>query len=307
MITTVLILVIITRRPIQNFIGYFQVLKWFQYVAIIMIALSGTLVMAISEVVLEYIDNKEVGNVLHTATLLLLVTTFVGIVWFISSVYGKEYYLKQNQLKEEIIISQHKYYNSIYENDREMRKFRHDIRSQLGCLQLLLAEGKTDEAIKHLSLVENNFKQIDTHKYHTGNEILDVIINQKCSEAKKRDIDIRVEGRLTASEFIDAYDMCTIFANALNNGMEACDRIQDTGKIILVSILEHGNTILFQFANPATTEMYETVKKGKTIKEDSQNHGFGMENIRMAVEKNGGELQYQYNDGKITLEIFFEV
>ena len=302
-----LVLLIITRKGIQKFISYFLSLKWFQYAAIIMIAFSGALVMLISEVVLDYIDNKKVGEIFHFSIIILLGTTFVGIIWFVSTVYAKEYYLKQNQLKEEIIHMQQQYYQNIYENDREMRKFRHDIHSHLGCLQLLMSEGKIEQAIRHLETVENNFEKIKVYKYHTGNEILDVIINQKCMEAKKKNINIIVEGKLNTADFIDAYDLCTIFANALNNGMEAYNRIQNKEKVIHVSILEHERTILFRFDNFATDEMYEALKQNRSTKEDNQNHGFGAENIRMAVEKNGGDLEYHYNNENLILEIYFEM
>lgn len=306
-ISAVFVFVVVTSEWTQKFIKYFRALKWFQYAAIIMIVLSGTLLMAMSEVILEFIDNKEVGAVLHIVIIFLLGTTFVGIIWFVSNVYGKEYYLKQNQLKEEIIRTQQQYYQNIYENDREMRKFRHDIYSQLGCLQLLLLENKNEQALKHLEMIEGDFKRLSVYKYHTGNEILDVIINQKYLEAKKRGIHICVEGRLNRTDFMDSYNLCTIFVNAINNGVEACESMEVVEKVINVSIVEHGNTVFFQFINPATREMYEAVKQNKTTKEDVQNHGLGVENIRMAVELNRGEMEYRYSDERLILEICFEV
>ncbi len=306
-ISAVLTLVITTRAWAKKVVSYFQTLRWFQNVIIIIMVLSGTLVLVISEVLLEYIENKEVGFILHTANLVLVITILIGIIWIVSSVYGKEYYLKQNHLKEEIIFTQQKYYQNIYENDREMRKFRHDIYSQLGCMRLLMAEGKTEQAIQYLDTIDNSFSKIAVNKYHTGSEILDVILNQKCLEANQKEIDIKVEGKLERADSIDAYDLCMIFANALNNGMEACEILSDREKVIKVSLLEHGNTTYFQFVNPATTKMYEMARQNKTAKGDRENHGFGIENIRMAVEKYGGKMEYRYKDEKLTLEIYFEV
>ena len=89
--------------------------------------------------------------------------------------------------------------------------------------------------------------------------------------------------------------------------MEAYNRIQNKEKVIHVSILEHERTILFRFVNFATDEMYEALKQNRSTKEDNQNHGFGAENIRMAVEKNGGDLEYHYNNENLILEIYFEM
>lgn len=291
----------------QKFIACFDGLKRAQYVVIILIAFSGMSLIGLSEVVLAYIENTEVGIVLHIAITVLLGTTFLGIIWFVFGIQEKEYYFKQNKLKEEIIYAQQRYYQNIYEKDREMRKFRHDINSQLGIFRLLLEEGKIDKALEHLGTVDDHFGKIIGPQYYTGNEIVDVIVNQKCVEAQSKDIDIIVDGKMKNANFLDAYDLCTIFSNALNNGMEAYEKMQNVERVIYVTILEHNQMIMFHFTNAATSEMYYAVKENITTKEDMLNHGFGVGNIRIAVEKNGGEMEYFYEEGKLTLEICFRI
>ena len=50
--------------------------------------------------------------------------------------------------------------------------------------------------------------------------------------------------------------------------------------------------------------MYQAIVKGKTTKTDSDNHGFGIRNIRNAVEGLHGSMEYRYVNGKIALEIY---
>ncbi|MDE6620647.1 MAG: GHKL domain-containing protein, partial [Lachnospiraceae bacterium] len=262
----------------------------------------------ISEVLLEYIDNSsKIGIILFVTVAVLLGTTFVGIFYFAFSIYSRNYYLKQSQLKEEIIDSQQKYYQKIYESDRELRKFRHDIRSQLGCLQLLLADGNTKQALEYLEKTGNHFEKLTLREFHTGSEILDVIIGQKYLESKKKGIRIIVEGKMSRTEMIDIYDLCVLFSNALDNSIEACERLQDREKVITVSIVNHRKVMFFQFMNPATLEMYEILKQGRTSKKDSQKHGFGVENMQTIVNRNGGEMKYIWKDETLILEIYFEL
>lgn len=291
----------------KKLVDSFRALKWFQYAVVIIAALGTGLLLAIGEVASTYMENKEIGMILHSAAFVTVVAVFFGAVWFMFSVYEKEYYLKQNWLKEEIINAQQKYYQRVYENDREMRKFRHDVYAQLGYLQQLLAEGKAEQARKHLDTIETHFSQITINKFYTGNEVLDVILYQTWIEANKKGIDIKVEGRLENSDAVDAYDLCMIFVNALHNGIEACEVLPDRERIIRVSVLEHGNTRFFQFVNPATEQMYEMARQNRTTKRDSRNHGFGIENMRTTVEKYGGELEYRYQNGMLILEICFGV
>lgn len=291
------ILFIIKRKRTQEFIIYFRTLNWYQYFVIIMIIWSGILLIGVVTLMPER---------LFILTLLFLGTALVCVILLVFNVYHKEYYLKQNQIKEQIIHVQQIYFQNIYENDREMRKFRHDVYSQLRCLGLLLEDGKKDEAIKHLQTISGHFEELAIPKYHTGNEILDVIINQRVQAAKDKNITIKLEGKLDKTDFMDTYDLCTIFFNIIDNCMEACDNLHDRESTVKVSILSHGNSVFFQFVNPANEEMYEAVKKRNTTKSDNKNHGFGIENIERVVERNGGEIEYFYNDGKMIVEMYFE-
>ena len=306
-VITGFLLYIVNRKWTQNFILYFRALNWFQYLVIDMIIWSGILLLGIITVMPAYIEDQKESALLFGMTILFMGTALLGVILLVLNGYGKDYYSKQNKEKEEIIRVQQMYFQNMYDNDREMRRFRHDIHSQLNCLGLLLADGKTEEALVHLQMIGNHFEELTMQKYHTGNEILDVILNQKIQEAKKRDIRIEFVGKMDKPDFMDTYDLCTLFSNMLDNSLEAYEIIQDKEAVITVSVLAHRNTMLFRFTNPATVEMYEAAKYGRTTKADCGNHGFGMENVQRVVRKNGGETEVFWKDGKLIVEIYFEI
>lgn len=298
-------LYIVRRRWVQKLIASFRELKWYQYVVVVLMALSSMCLLVIIELLLEYVRNSsEIGTMVLILLIVLLGTTFATFFWLASSIYSRNHYLRQNQIKEEVINAQRKYYQSIYENDNELRKFRHDIRSQLGCLQLLLTEGKTEQAIIYLKSMGHHLEEMTIQQFHTGNDILDAVVQQKWLEAKKKGIRIDIEGSMTKPDFMDVYELCILFSNALDNGIEACENLQDQKKVITVSIVEHRKVIFFQITNPATPEMYEVLRQGRTGKADSQRHGFGVKSIQDVVQKNGGEMDYRWEEGILTLEIY---
>ena len=306
-VITGLILSIVNSRVIQDFIAYFHALSWFQYLVIILIVWSGILLLGAFAVIPEYVENPKDRNTLLFFIVIFMGTAFASAVLLILNAHGKEYYLKQSQIKEEIIHVQQMYFRNISDNDREMRRFRHDISSQLRCLGQFLAEGKAEEALDYLQAIGNRFEELAVRKYYTGNEILDIVMNQKILEIREKGIEIQFEGKMDQPDFMDTYDLCTIFSNMLDNGIEACEIIQDKDAVIRVSVLTHGNTVFFQFLNPATVEMYEAVKGGRTTKNDKKNHGFGMENVKRVLERNGGEIEYFYREGKLVVEMYFEI
>ena len=171
----------------------------------------------------------------------------------------------------------------------------------------MLADGNTKQAMEYLDKIGNHFEKLTLQAFHTGSEILDVIIGQKYLESKKKDIRIIVEGKMSRTDMIDIYDLCVLFSNALDNSIEACERLQDREKVITVSIVNHRKVMFFQFKNPATLEMYEILKQGGTSKKDSQKHGFGVENMQTVVNRNGGEMKYIWKDETLILEIYFDL
>lgn len=155
--------------------------------------------------------------------------------------------------------------------------------------------------------IGKHFEELALFQYHTGSEILDVIIHQKYLETKEKGIKMKLEGRMDKTDSIDDYDLCILFSNALDNCIEACGKMQNAEKEIMISVLTHRKVLFFRFSNPATLEMYSTLKQGKTSKADWLRHGYGVENIRIVVKRNGGELNYIWEEGILTLEIFFEI
>ncbi len=307
LVSAVLVYGAVKCKWLQNFFQYLRRLKWYQYMAIVIVVCSGIFLLVISEFTLALIDNQRISILFHTISTILYCAMIAGIIAFVYGVYKTEYYSQQNELKDEIIYAQQQNYQNLYENDKEMRAFRHEINKQIGFLNILLRDGKTEQALSHLKSMEDDYNSRVLHKFNTGNEILDVVINYTYSYAKEKNVKLDVKGRICEIKHIDVYDLCTIFSNAINNGVEAYDNMQNCEKTITVSLLEQEHMVSFRFENFATREMYLTIKQKSTTKKDKKNHGFGVENIRRAVYKNHGEMEYRYENGKIILEIYFAV
>lgn len=306
-VITISILYIVNRKRTQNLILYFRSLNRLQALVIAAILWSGILLLGSITGIPKYTEDKNENGILLGLTIIFMGAVLSGVILWAFNAYGKSYYLEQSKIKEEIIHVQQIHCQNVCDNDREMRKFRHDMNSQLRFLELLLADGKTEDALRHLQKMGNHFEELTIPKYHTGNEILDVLISQKAQEAKERGIDLAFEGRMDKPDFMDTFDLCTLFSNALDNSIEACGVVGDQKGVVTVCVLTHENTVLFVFKNPATAEMYQALKQGGTTKADRKNHGFGVENIRRVVNRKEGEINYYFKDGELTIEIYFEV
>ena len=61
---------------------------------------------------------------------------------------------------------------------------------------------------------------------------------------------------------------------------------------IIISVKRDKKILFISFSNPCEKKSSLEKKFLRTTKEDTNNHGFGLENIRMAAEKYKGDVQF---------------
>lgn len=106
-------------------------------------------------------------------------------------------------------------------------------------------------------------------------------------------------------------DICSIFANALDNAIEACENMpEERERIIRLEIKKAGQFFAIKLIN-TYEERREGINLGKlfdgkerrTSKKDKSLHGYGTQNINATVEKNNGILKSEAGEGWFTLSI----
>lgn len=98
---------------------------------------------------------------------------------------------------------------------------------------------------------------------------------------------------------VEPIDMCVIFGNALDNAIEACDRMDETDKNISITIICKDEAILCKVVNSAPKPVNSLLG---TSKADKQNHGFGLENIKTTLAKYNANPTIERTDTEFTLK-----
>lgn len=89
--------------------------------------------------------------------------------------------------------------------------------------------------------------------------------------------------------FMNPLDLVCIIGNALDNAVEALERIPDKKRqIISVKIAPVSNLVQILIENTFDGKMKTADGQLLTRKRDAQNHGFGVRSIRATTEKYGG-------------------
>lgn len=234
----------------------------------------------------NYAERIETAILLFVI-LLILISTLCFII-------TSEYYAQMKEIEHINKISmaqiklQYEYFRNKQEDDLKLKELYHDLKNHLLVLHNNLENEQKQNYIKSmLREVKGYESYIDT-----GNDFLNSIINVKYKEALLKGIDFDVQIDFSNISFITPMDICTIFSNALDNAIEACEKINDhEQKIMKVKARKIRSFLTITFENSSTEDLIVVNEEVLTTKQDKKYHGFGLHNIRKVVEKYHGECK----------------
>ena len=258
---------------------------------------------AVGSIVRDMIGGEGATAFFCIIMIFMLIGVIGSIAWLLAVSHESAQYKEQSRLKEEIIHSQKMYYQAMLEKEQTLRAFRHDIGNQLGVLSILCDKGDDAELKRQLDHLVEDFHGTGMHHVSVGDEVIDAILNVEFEKATKLGIRFQVNGSVENTGEFDPYDLCAVFSNSVRNAIEACEARPEDAEINL-NVRMHNGTLYYRIENTATEEAYRHVMDGQTSKENQELHGFGIKNLRRAVERMNGRLEYHYQDQKVILEVF---
>ena len=219
-----------------------------------------------------------------------------------------EHYQVRTKYQESYMQAELEHFQQYKQQQEETRRFRHDLQNNLLCMDQLLSEGKIPEATEHLkSLLE--ITETLRPKYVTGDEILDSILGVKSEAMTQNGITFQLDGVLAGGLSWRSVDVCNVFANALDNAIEACQNLPPERRQIAMTIKATPRFWLVRIENPVdwqvnTGKLFR--KTGSYTSKTSGSHGIGTYNMRHTVERYGGAIKAECADGMFTLEIIID-
>jgi len=173
------------------------------------------------------------------------------------------------------------------------RAFRHDLRNHLSVLDGLLGAGRTEEARRYLQRLEAASSELSP-PCRTGDPVVDVLLGEKLALAESRGVSTETALRLPEDRAVDSFDLCVIFANALDNALRACEALE--GAYIRIRGQRQGDFYRLEFENSCAA--------GEELPPEP---GTGLANIRAAAEKYGGAVRFQRAGGRFRLDVLLNI
>lgn len=196
---------------------------------------------------------------------------------------------------------QRNYYKDRIRDEERVRSIYHDMKNHLLLLQAQAGNGQ--EVQDSIQELKEQIQEYENY-YCTGNEFLDIMIRDKAKIAQEKKIDFSAVISFESGTFLEPLDISTIFGNALDNAIEASEKLPEDSRMITVKAERVRDMLLITIENnilPGTKITEETTKTDRFI------HGFGLSNIKSAVGKYGGQCSIKSENSKFMLKIIVPV
>ncbi len=181
--------------------------------------------------------------------------------------------------------------------------------NNLLCMNEMLRLGRTEDATEYLQGLIDTADTLSA-KYVSGDEILDCILAAKASDMERKSIVFKLDGVLAGGLSWKPIDVCNVFANALDNAIEACENMPTEQRIITMKLKATPQFWFIRIQNPVAkhvdvSRLFQE-KSGYTSKSNSLQHGIGTYNMKRTVERYGGIVKAECKDNQFILEFMID-
>jgi sensor histidine kinase regulating citrate/malate metabolism len=198
-----------------------------------------------------------------------------------------EIHLLEYQIKE-----QRKHQQALVENQKKLRRQRHDLRHQLTVIRDYNLENRRKELDDFIESLLADIPLIREVRYCENDAVNAVIayyISGASREGIRTDVQIAVPQKIR-----DVSDkaLCIIFGNLLENAIEACQRMTpESEKYIRLRSMIHLDTLVITMENTYNGKVRKWGKKFVSSKREEI--GIGLSSIESIVKAVDGEARFE--------------
>ena len=188
----------------------------------------------------------------------------------------------------------------------ELQGFRHDMNNQFIALsQLIKSEqyGDAERQLSHLTLLTKSKIIYST----SGNVIIDGLINYKLQNALNDRIKVKTEIAVPNRINIETTDLVAILGNLIDNALNALADVPEDRRSLTIKVVFSQGRLIVRTSNPYTGDILCTDGKIVSDKQNSKQHGYGLNNIAKSVNKYKGYMDIDYSSNTFTVDIIMYI
>ena len=191
-------------------------------------------------------------------------------------------------------------YDQITRERDILGKREHEFKNTISALQGLIADKQYDKMKEILDAQKTELIN-NTNVFETGNRLINTILNTKFAEAREKDITFRFVINDLSHLKIEDRDCIVILSNILNNAIEAAEKCPEGKRQISVKAIIEDRQFIFSCRNTFAISDQEPDMKSR--KKDIVSHGYGIDNVKDAVNRNNGTCFFERQENEFVAVI----
>lgn len=185
--------------------------------------------------------------------------------------------------------------------DQKFRVERHNFRHKMNTIAGLLEMQQYDKIRSLLKEYSESLQETHISRY-CKNAIMDAVLFNYLNRAKHRNIQVTHKLAFPEEIPVNESELAMVFANALENAINACEKLEPEKRFIEVKVLNNPRFII-QISNSFDGNI-EFDKSGVPVSHESE-HGLGTRSIVAFCEKNNAFYQFKTDGDKFSLYLNF--
>ena len=183
-------------------------------------------------------------------------------------------------------------------NREELEKLRHDIKNQFSYVDVMLQQGKYEEAKQYVEDYLNTSNPV-LHSFSCSNNVINSIINLELTKAKIKDIKIDVKVVVPPALPFKDIDLVSLLTNIIDNAIE--NYYSEKNDPIMVRIMKQNDFIRFIVSNPVDLQKINPHGLTKTSK-IGRGHGYGTKIIKNIVSEYNGYVDFNVEENRFVCD-----
>ena len=193
-------------------------------------------------------------------------------------------------------------YQNIEQKIQQTRRLRHDLRHILAVIGSMAEASDWEHLQKYITEVQNSTDLATPIKFCENNAV-NAVLSYYVPQMKKDAITASIQLSLPDDLKISSSDLSILFANLVENAIEACRHQIHTERKITIQGSMHGdNTIAFTFTNTYSIQP-KTDSRGVLLSIKHDGNGIGVESVRVIVKKYNGHMDIKAENNVFTVKI----
>ena len=231
--------------------------------------------------------------------------SFLVVSFFILSILSLKFSSEKNKAERENLLlttaalQAQKEIAQLSDSQKQASIYRHDLRHHMNFIQSCLDANRPEDATAYISEICSDLEHSRVVRYCVNNSV-NLIVSSYATKAAESHIPMQIS--ITATEFarFQITDLCSLFANALENALHACELMHpESNRYITLKVYEKKSQLCINVIN--SYELAPIFENEIPISK-AASHGIGVQSMISVVEKYQGVFGFFADHGEFRFQ-----